>query len=562
MLMLFLLATHPVFAQTDTAQDCKLLLVYDTPQKAPHLSFIEESLRVLVYSGGEQKQVFCNVSNMNSMQENLKNEADLTMFIKFVNPQTSLYTPPTQARQERDLNTTNLLTGFGQLMKVTVTPSEGGLLYTFQLYKVLSPPGEIPVLEPYGSADQLINPADKLAPQQLMRSIKNVCRVSNAPPSVRLISVNGIKQTDFYSIAVDDTLLIEPEINDADSPPENMMCRWFCKPLYNSIPLKFTVVSPTFLSFTSDSGTYLIWTKVNDRINEVNSDTLKIVFVHRPEIISSPDSPKKKDKYESKTIYQSYLHFGSEEPIVVDQKYYKLQLRRRAKDIRFGFEARWMPDGEEKDRLNQAFRITNHGEYYLIDHQAKTKNAGSYRFFVTAYDRGIASGPGVFTARYYKAWPVYFTVGTAQNRVFNYKPASLYHLTLGFGAYMKHRIIFDFTAEVPMTDSADIQRAHTYPRNWRAGIIYELFGKHKSLFAGPELDFLYLYYPWNSRQGYFGCAIGLHLRARYLAKHWSLYFRPQMGYLKDFPQEKNHTFYWSTQFGFAFQPVVKGKTYR
>lgn len=559
---ILLLTSTLLSAQADTVQACKLLLVFDTPKKVPHLSFIEESLRVLVYSGGEQQQVFCKVSNFNSMKENLQIEADLTKFMSFVNPQVSLYTPPDQARQERDKNTAKLLTDFGQLMKITVTSSEGGLLYTFQLFKVLSHQGEIPVLEPNGSADQLINPADKLAPQQLMRSIKNVCRVSNAPPSVRLIAVNGIKQNDFFSIAVDDTLLIEPEITDSDSPPENMTCRWYCKPLYRSLPLKYTTVSPSFQSFTSDSGTYMIWVKVNDRINEVYSDTLTLVFVHRPKILYPSDSPRKKNKYESKTIYQSFIHFGSEEPIVVNQKYVKLKLQRQAENIQFGFEAPWMADGEEKDRLNQAFKITNYGDYYLINHQAKTKSAGSYRFFVTAYDRGIASNKGEFVTKYYKAWPVYLTAGTSKNRIINNKSASLFYLTCGFGAYMKHRITFDFTAEIPMTDSADIHTAHTYPRNWRTGIIYDLSPKHRSLFVGAELDLLYLYYPWNTRQGYIGYALGLHLKARYLAKFWGLYFRPQLGFLQDFPQKGNKSLYLSTQFGFAFQPVIKGKTYR
>lgn len=562
--VLLLLPASVIVAQPDSMQQCKLLLVFDTPGKVPHLSYIEGSLKTLVYSGGDQQQVFCDVKNLNAMRENLETEADLSRFLDFINPELDLYKQNSKSRQQRDSVTVKLLTGFGQLMKVTVTPESGALLYSFQLYHVLSPPGELPVLDPYNSSEQLINPKDQLATKQLMLCIKNVCKVSNAPPQVRLIPVNAVQQIGFYAIAVDDTLVIDPEIKDPDSPSDNIMCRWYCKPVGKSVPLRYTQVSPTFHASTNDSGTYLVWTKVSDRINEVYSDTLRIVFVFRPEIVDLPGASqlRTESKYESKTIYQSYVHFGTEKPLTIHKKTYKLNLRRNSPGIQFGFDAPWMPDSEEKDQLNKAFKITSDGQSYLIEHQAKNKNAGSYRFFVTAYDRGIASKPGIFIAKYYKAWPVYFTIGTSRNKILNYKDASLQYFTFGFTGYMKHRILIDFKAEVPLPDTAILQQAHTYPRNWRSGITYELFPNQKSFFAGAEFSLLYLYYPWNTRQGYIGYALGLHLKVRYMAKHWAMYFRPQIGYLEDFPQKGSNNIYLSTQFGFAFQPVVKGKIYR
>jgi hypothetical protein len=250
----------------------------------------------------------------------------------------------------------------------------------------------------------------------------------------------------------------------------------------------------------------MIWAEVSDRINKVYSDTLKIVFVIRPEIIDLPDTSetRRENKYASKTIYQSYFFSGTDAPSTINTKLFRLYLRNPGANVQFGFYAPWMPDSEEKDQLNKAFKISNRDQFYIIEHQAKTKKAGSYRFFITAYDRGIPSRAGVFTAKYYKALPFFLTLGSSRNIITKNRDASLRYFSLGITGYMKQRILLDFKTEIPMSDSADIQQVHNYPRNLRAGVIYELFPNLGSFFAGAELSFLYLYYPWNTRQFYFG----------------------------------------------------------
>ncbi|MGL5889899.1 MAG: hypothetical protein ACRC3B_08435 [Bacteroidia bacterium] len=562
--ILFLFSAQLTFAQSDSLQRCRLLLVFDTPGKVPYLSYIEESLKVLVYSGGNQEQIFCKVSNLNAMRDNLETEADLSLFLNFINPKLDLYTQNSKSRQERDSTTVKLLTGFGQLMKVTVTSEFGALLYSFQLYNVLSSPGEIPVLDPYSNSEQLINPKDELAPKQLMLCIKNVCKVSNAPPQVRISPINAVKNFNYYSVSVNDTLKVIPYIIDPDSPEENFSYTWFCIPQRKSPKLTYNSSTRLFSIVPKDTGHYIIWVIVTDQINKSNSDTLKVAFVFKPKItnVNSPGNLLNPNPTELQCIYQSYCISQTKKPLIIRPGYHRVYLEKKSDSIRFQIDAPWIKNKDDIAELNRSFHIIKINEFYAILHDDQINKAGRYHYLISAMDRGIQSEFVPIKYKYYKAWPLSFSYGVTSNYVSNHKRLNLKYMTWGICAYLKHRVILDLTYEAPLLDSVISPRPPILLRNWRGAVVLELFSQSDEIFTGIEFTQMVFFDPLNPWEVYLGYATGFYIKLRYIGKVLSVFYRPQIGFLKDFPQKGSNSIFWSSQLGFAFQPIIKGKTYR